>query len=154
RGGFKFFLLLPFITFKLVRSAGKMKQAGDTCAKHLREEILPAFAKQTEDEAARDLGKLDVPALLQALDRCIQQTLYDFARDSLKPTALAAVSMANIERGLAKAMGSDKVRSALGQLVMGVRPDVEADLPGAVSDLASGRIDRTEFLKRFGHRGP
>jgi pyruvate,water dikinase len=154
RGGFKFFLTLPLITFKLVRSAGKMKQAGETCAKHLREEVLPAFAKEAEEEVARDLAKLDEPALLQRLEHWIHRALYDFARDSLKPTALAAVAMGNIERGLAKSMAAQKVRSAVGQLVMGVRPDPEADLPGAVSDLAAGRLDRTEFLKRFGHRGP
>jgi pyruvate,water dikinase len=155
KGGLKFFILLPFITFKLLRSATRMKQAGDTCAQQLREHTLPAWTKETEEGAQEDLTKVDEAALLQRLEHWIRRSLYDFARESLKPTALAAVSMANIERGLAKgSMDAEKVRSAVGQLVMGVRPDADADLPEAVSNLAAGRLDRAEFLKRFGHRGP
>jgi pyruvate,water dikinase len=41
----------------------------------------------------------------------------------------------------------------LGELTLGVRPDPEADLPGALRELAAEQIDRSEFLKRFGHRG-
>ena len=76
------------------------------------------------------------------LECWIWRTLHDFARDSLKPTALAAVAMGNLERGLTKPLGADRTRAALGELTMGVRPDAEADLPGAVRDLASGRLDR------------
>ncbi len=36
---------------------------------------------------------------------------------------------------------------------MGVRPDPESDLPGAVRDLIAGRLERAAFLQRFGHRG-
>ncbi|MBL8798945.1 MAG: hypothetical protein JNM56_33985 [Planctomycetia bacterium] len=150
-----YLLLLPLITWKLFRSASLMKQAAETCADKLRQDILPKFGKETDEEAQRDLSKLDEPAVLERLKYWVRRTLYDFARESLKPTALAAVSMGNIERGLARArMSPEKVRSAVGQLVMGVRPDPEADLPGAVSDLSAGRLDRAEFLARFGHRGP
>jgi phosphohistidine swiveling domain-containing protein len=37
--------------------------------------------------------------------------------------------------------------------VMGVRPEPEADLAGAVRDLAACRLSRDAFLERFGHRG-
>jgi pyruvate,water dikinase len=154
RAGLKYWMMLPVTTFKLVRSATRLRQASRACADHLRKEVLPKFARETAEEDRRDLASLDDQALLAHLHQWIQRTLYDFARDSLKPTALAAVSMGNIERGLGDQLGPEKVRSAVGQLVMGVRPDAEADLPAAVSDLAAGRIDRGEFLKRFGHRGP
>jgi pyruvate,water dikinase len=36
---------------------------------------------------------------------------------------------------------------------MGARPDPEADLPGALRELAPGRLQRSAFLDRFGHRG-
>jgi pyruvate,water dikinase len=39
-------------------------------------------------------------------------------------------------------------------MTMGVRPDPEADLAGALSELAGGRLDQSAFLARFGHRGP
>jgi pyruvate,water dikinase len=37
---------------------------------------------------------------------------------------------------------------------MGVHPDEEADLPGAMRLLSEGKLARTTFLERFGHRGP
>jgi pyruvate,water dikinase len=36
---------------------------------------------------------------------------------------------------------------------MGACPDPEADLPGALRELAAGRLSRARFLKSFGHRG-
>jgi pyruvate,water dikinase len=42
----------------------------------------------------------------------------------------------------------------MSELVMGVHPDAEADLPGAMRELAAGTLDRATFLQRFGHRGP
>jgi len=154
RAGLKYWLLLPIITFKLVRSAAKMRQAAATCAAELREKTIPAWVKETDAEAHADLSKLDAPALLQKLEHWIQRTLYDFARDSLKPTVLAAVCMGNLERGLASVLAADKLQPAVNQLVMGVHPDVEADLPAGISELASNKLDRVDFLKRFGHRGP
>src|SRR5207237_10181239 len=53
-----------------------------------------------------------------------------------------------------QAVAAAKVRSAMGQLIMGVRPDEEADLPSAVHDLSARHLDRTQVLERFGHRGP
>lgn len=166
KGGLKFFLLLPFITFKLVRSAGRLRQEGKTCAARLRQEIIPAFSREIEQERSEDLSRLETPALLQRLEHWIKRTLTDFAREGLKPTLLAGVSMGTIERALGQALkspaaeGSEseartaaKVRSALGQLIMGVHPDAEADLPTAVHDLATGRLERITFLERFGHRG-
>ncbi len=35
---------------------------------------------------------------------------------------------------------------------MGVHPDADSDVPGAVRNLAAGKIDRETFLNTFGHR--
>jgi phosphohistidine swiveling domain-containing protein len=174
RGGITFLLQLPAIALQMVRSGLKMRAEAKVCASRLRQEVIPAFAKDVAQQAAADLSKLDPPALLQRLETWIRRTLYDYAREGLRATALAGVSMGNLERGLKKAMRppapsiiatpediaraqsatATKVRSALGQLIMGVRPDAEADLPSAVHDLAAGHLKRAEFLERFGHRGP
>src|SRR5262249_5463925 len=103
-------------------------------------------------EAAKDLTSLDSAALLERLEYWTRRTLIDFARDSLKPTVLAAVAMGNLERGL-RNLRPERVRSALGELTLGVRPDPEADLPGALRALTAGKIDRSTFLEKFGHRG-
>jgi pyruvate,water dikinase len=87
------------------------------------------------------------------LEHWTRRTLRDFARDSLKPTALAGLAMGRVERALLAALGPERTRTALGELVMGVHPDSEADLPSAMRDLAAGNLDQDGFLKRFGHRG-
>jgi pyruvate,water dikinase len=47
-----------------------------------------------------------------------------------------------------------RAQAALRELTMCVRdPSPETDLPGAVRALAAGELDRTTFLKKFGHRG-
>jgi pyruvate,water dikinase len=152
RAPLRFWLMLPWLLLKLSFSAGKLKKLSQTCAVKLRQDIFPSFAAETAQEMSQDLAPIESSALLDRLEFWIRRTLYDFGRDSLKPTVLAAVAMGNLERGLRK-LGPERTRSALGELTLGVRPDPEADLPGAISDLAAGRIDREAFLQRFGHRG-
>jgi pyruvate,water dikinase len=55
---------------------------------------------------------------------------------------------------LASALGTERTKAALSELVMGVCPDTEADVPRAMRELTTGNLDKTEFLKRCGHRGP
>jgi pyruvate,water dikinase len=144
---------LPFVFFESLRHAVRLGAASRTFADRFRREVIPAFAGEAARAAADDLTRLDESALLARLEHWVRRTLYDFARDSLKPTALAAVALANLERGLTPRLGSDHARDALRELSMGIRPDPEADLAAAVRDLAEGRLDRGAFLQRFGHRG-
>jgi phosphohistidine swiveling domain-containing protein len=153
RGGFKFWIKLPLITFRMMRSSAQLRQFNDTFAARLRGEILPAFLKETSEEMAKDVTAVATPALIERMEHWVKRTLYDFARDSLKPTALAGLAMGSLERALTNGLGPDRAKAALGELIMGVHPDPEADLPAAVRALAEGKLERTEFLKRFGHRG-
>jgi pyruvate,water dikinase len=148
----RFWLLLPWLTWKLFKSAVKLRGLSRTLAPKLRQEIFPALLTETDQEARKDLASVDSAALLEQLEYWIRRTLIDFARDSLKPTVLAAVAMGNLERGL-RNLGPERVRSALGELTLGIRPDPEADLPAALRDLAAGKIDHSTFLEKFGHRG-
>lgn len=153
RAGWRFWLFLPLIFFRMTRSAVQLNATSKTFADKLRKEIIPAFSTAADTEAAKDLSGLSNQALLEKLDEWIRRTLNDFARDSLKPTALAAVAMNTLERGLTRPLGQERARAALGELIMGVHPDPDADLPGNVRALAEGRLDRDTFLQRFGHRG-
>jgi pyruvate,water dikinase len=144
---------LPFVFFGSLRHALRLGTASRTFADRFRREVVPAFAEETARAAAEDLTRLDEAALLARLEHWVRRTLYDFARDSLKPTALAALALANLERGLTPCLGADRARAALRELSMGIRPDPEADLAAAFRDVAEGRLGREAFLKRFGHRG-
>ncbi len=170
RASWKFWLLLPVIFVKLLRANGKLAHITNTFADDFRDRIVPPFLEETRREAQVDLTQLKPEALLDRLNYWIQRTLRDFARDSLKPTALAdnvqnqlLVLLTRLE-GAAQPIGTrdakaaaiaagEKAQARLRQLVMGVRPDPDADLPTAVRDLATGRLDKKTFLEKFGHRG-
>jgi pyruvate,water dikinase len=157
RAGWRFWLLAPYYIPKamiqMVRADRQQREVGQTLAQRLRDELLPAFAGETAKGAAEDLTRLDNPTLLERLEHWTRRTLIDFARDSLKPTALAGLAMAKVERLLSASLSPERTRAAVGELTMGVHPDPEADLPGAMRDLAAGQLDRETFLQRFGHRG-
>jgi pyruvate,water dikinase len=160
RAGWRFWLFFPAVVFKLVRSGMKLRRLSRTFAERFRNEIVPAFVSEAKKEAGQDISKLAPAELLARLDHWIQRTLYDFARDSLKPTALAAVALGNLERALGRlltkpgdASAADRPQAASRELVMGVKPDPGTDLPGAIRDLANGKLDRADFLRDFGHRG-
>ncbi len=154
KAGWRYWLFGPVYVLRGLRHELNLQRWSRTFADKLRGEILPAFAAEAARGAEEDLAKLDGPALLERLEHWTRRTLHDFARDSLKATVLAAVAMGKLEFLLTKSLGAERTRSALGELVMGISPDADADLPAAVRDLASGTTDRATFLARFGHRGP
>jgi pyruvate,water dikinase len=157
RAGALFWLLLPlrlpFLAVGSMRHLLRLATLSSTFAARFRTEILPSFVAETTRAAAEDWGNLDTPSLLERLFYWSQRTLDDFARESLKPTALATVARNGIEAWFARKFGTERARTVLGELSMGVRPDPEADLPGAIRALMEGQLDRTAFLEHFGHRG-
>jgi pyruvate,water dikinase len=158
RAGGLFWLLLPvrlpFIVIGSIRRTLRLSTLSNTFAARFREEILPAFAAETSRAAAEDWSNLDTPALLEKLFYWSKRVLDDYARDSLKSTVLPTIARSGVEAWFARKVGAERARTVLGELSMGVRPDPEADLPAALGDLMEGRLERTAFLERFGHRGP
>jgi pyruvate,water dikinase len=144
---------LPLLTLKLLKADLQRQQISQAFPTRFREKVIPKFLRAVEDGMKENLTKLDDAALLERLEKWIQLTLYDFARDSLKPTAFAAFAMASLEQKFAKMVGAEKARQVVRDLIMGVHPDPETDVAQAIRDLAEGRLDRDTFLRRFGHRG-
>lgn len=147
-------LRLPFIIVGSVRRMLRLATLSSTFAARFREEILPAFAQETSQATAEEWNILDSPALLEKLFYWSKRTLDDYAAESLKPTALAAIARTGVEAWFARKLGAERARTVMGELSMGVRPDPEADLAGAIRELMEGRLERAAFLERFGHRGP
>jgi phosphohistidine swiveling domain-containing protein len=146
--------VLPWLTWKMVRGGVQRQRLVKTFAPRFRDEIAPAFRRETAEAWKVDLSRADDPDVVRFFEYWVQRTLIDFARDSLKPTALAALSMASLEQKLAAVLGPALAGELTRDLVMFVKPDPDADLPGAVRALAAGEMERAEFLERFGHRGP
>jgi pyruvate,water dikinase len=146
-------LTLPRLALRMLGGAVRRQRLVRSFAAHFREEVAPAFRQETGAAAGEDLTRLDDAALVRFFERWARRTLVEFARDSLKSTALAALCLAGLERKLAQVLGPSGARELTRDLVMGVRPETEADLAGAIRDLAAGRLLRDAFLERFGHRG-
>jgi pyruvate,water dikinase len=166
RAGLMFFVKVPLLFLKMWWSQIRQKQLIDSFADDFARVILPNYLAEIAKAKREDWGKLSSKEVLQRLHEWIQLTLFDFARHSLKPTALAAMVLANLERAFAArlkpanvppaeatAIGLQKAQAALRELVMGVHPDVETDLPSAIRALRERRLSRADFLERFGHRG-
>jgi rifampicin phosphotransferase len=153
KAGWHFWLLFPLHVVREMRATVARAQLAETFAERFRKEILPSYRAALNKESACDLGVLDGPALLAHLEDLIRLTLYDYARDSLKPTALAAFARGNLEKLLLKRLTPERTQAALGELAMGARPDPDADFAAAVQELAVGTRSRADFLKDFGHRG-
>jgi pyruvate,water dikinase len=152
-GWFLLPLRLPSITLRSVAQVARIAALTSTFAERFRNEIVPPFVEETRRAAAEDLTRLDDASLRERLEYWVRRTLYDFARESLKPTAIAAMARINVQRLLGRKLGPERARAAVNELSMGVRPDQEADLAGAMRDLMAGRLERATFLERFGHRG-
>jgi pyruvate,water dikinase len=153
RAGWRFWLLFPIHFCRDVAVAVQRNRLSESFPERFRKEILPAYLQMLSLESGRNLSAMLDAELLDHLEALTRITLIDFARDSLKPTALAAFARANLQQMLKRRLGPERIQSALGELVMGVQPDPETDLATAIRDLATGRLSRVKFLEQFGHRG-
>jgi pyruvate,water dikinase len=162
-GGWRFWLGLPVLFFKLWRQSGRLRKVAATFAGRFEQEIVALFLSEVAKEKAADLTALAPAALVERFHYWVRRTLDDFARDSLKPTALAGITLVNLQSALARHLqparfadrtaghlqGVERAQAALRELVMGVK----TRLSSAVREAAASRMSRDEFLAQFGHRG-
>ena len=166
RAGLAFFIKLPIIFFRMWWSQIQQQRLIQTFADDFEKVVLPPYLAEIDKARTEDWSKLSGRDVLAKMDAWIALTLFDFARHSLKPTALAAMVLGNLERAFAArlrpangtpeesaALGLQRAQAALRELVMGVYPDEHTDLPAGIRAVREGRLDRAEFLRRFGHRG-
>ena len=152
-GGFWRFLRLPGVLWSLIRTTGRIQAGSKTFAEKYRQTIAPLFLAEVENAETEDFSKLDPPSLLQRFHYWVKRTLVDFAKESLKPTLFAQFSMQVLEQQIKKPLGPERTRAALAELSAGAHPDADANLALAIRDLSAGKLSRTDFLKRLGHRG-
>ena len=112
RAGALFWLLLPvrlpFIVAGSLRRMVRLGALSTSFAARFRQEVLPEFAAETARAAAEDWSNLDTAVLLDRLHYWIKRTLDDYARDSLKPTALATVARTGLEAWLVRKLGPEQ----------------------------------------------
>jgi phosphohistidine swiveling domain-containing protein len=139
--------------WRISRGAKGFHDRGRRFAEPFRLKTIPAFVDETAQAAQENWSKLDALALLEKLEYWVERTLVTFARDSLKPTAFAAGSLARLQQLLEKKLPAERAKLAVGKLSLGIHPDADTDLPEALRQLAVGKLDRTTFVTKFGHRG-
>ena len=152
RAGWRFWLFFPASLWRGMRVAVQLQKTLDGFSTKFREQVIRNFVKEVDAAGLCNLRELESPALLEQLEHWIQRTLCDFARESLKPTVIAAWLMGNVEKSLTKSLGAEPARRAIGQLTLGAGADADANLSSALRDLAEGRLEKIAFLKGFGHR--
>ena len=150
----RFVLRLPGFVFKMLRATVKIASAKLVQAANLRDSILPEFARRVRAAQQTDLQKLNNSELLEFLQTWTTATLDDFASESLKPAAIVASALGELNKGLAPRMGVEEAGEAVRSLLSGVYFPSECDLAPALGKLAAGETTLAAFIENFGHRGP
>jgi rifampicin phosphotransferase len=166
KAGIGFWMKFPAMAIQ--QGWGESKRAGllERFAKGFVEQTAPDFVKATEAAWKEDWANLSSADLLRKLDEWRQRTLVDFAREGLKPTALAAIQMGKLEAAFARryqppgtklkpgeVAGADRAAAAIRDLTMGIKPPDDADLAGGIEKLSTSKLSKDEFVAVFGHRG-
>lgn len=146
-------LKLPATVYRMFRAHRHMRRQMQSLAGELRQRTFPEFAAEVAKARQIDIAGLAESELLDRLEFWRARTLVEFARIALRPSMFAAAALTSLEAGLKSVLGDERAPIAARELVTGVHPDPDADLAGAVRDMAEGRLERAEFLSRFGHRG-
>jgi len=146
-------IALPRLSLQMLLGALRRQRLARSYANRFREQIVPPFVRETQAAEQQDLSALPVNQVVDFFGHWVRRTLVEFARESLKPTALATLCMAELEQKLAGVLGPGRSREFVRELVMNVHPPAEVDYAAGLAELAAGRLDRATFLARFGHHG-
>jgi pyruvate,water dikinase len=152
QAGWSFWLLLPVHTGNTFLAALRMRSTREAFADYFSRELAPSFERKVARESELDLGSLTAKQLWERLNYRIERTLSDFARDALKPAALAASLISEMERVLRTEFGAEQARTWVKQLLAQASLPAQTDLAQAIRRLASGQLSRADFLHQFGHR--
>lgn len=129
---------LPGVMWQLWKINRTTRKLASTFAERYTSEIAPPFIAAAKAALAQDWSKLDSPTVLEEFRRWVERTFIEFARDSLKPTAIAAY--------LWDQLGDDP------NAARGANTPPDKSLSAGLNALATGSLNRAEFLERFGHR--
>jgi phosphohistidine swiveling domain-containing protein len=162
-----FWITFPWYSLKQWWGESKRQSELRSFADRFERKIAPAFLREVETATGEDWDSLSAPEIYGKFLEWFHKTLVDFARESLKPTALAAILMAKLEGAFTRRYqlpgtklkpgeptGQARARAALQELTMGVRPPADADFALGIEKLAAGEMTREAFLQAHGHRGP
>lgn len=153
RLSWRFWLNLPWTFWKMVRQVLRLNRLAGELPQRLREEVYPAFAQSAQAARRESLAGLSDRAVWQRFRHWQEATLVSFARQALQPTVVLGHLLGTLESILRKVLPPSQSAQAVRELLVGVRPDPQADVAGGLEKLMGGEWSLAEFLEQFGHRG-
>jgi rifampicin phosphotransferase len=129
---------LPVVLWRFWRISRITQKLANTFHERYQTTIAPPFIQDAKATLAQDWATLEPAAILAIFRHWVQRTFVEFARESLKPTAIAAY--------LWDQLGYSA------EVAHGAKPPAEKSLVAGLAAIKTGSLSRVEFLERFGHR--
>ena len=145
---------LPAILWTMRRAARRLKREAPQAAERFDQQTLPAFRAYVERELACDLRQLADRDLAAVLDQRCDRVLDEFGAEFLRPGLFAGLAVTALETRLVKLLGPEDGGRCVRALVSGLETDADVAPEAWLYRVAQGQCSLSEFLERFGHRGP
>ena len=161
RSNASFWLKIPLHIIRMSRAEMRLRQCRSDFARLLTEEVFPAFQKEVEAERDISYSDLTDAELVTKFEEWRAKTLDDFAPKTLTATLLAGFSLQRLEAALQKCLNETEVKTFANRLISGISgnltvetivPQAHPRLASKLSEVATGDLTLTDFLKDYGHR--
>ena len=162
RSNATFWLKLPLHIIRMSRAEKRLRQYRSDFDRQLIEEVFPAFQKEVESERNILYSDLTDAELVTKFKEWRAKTLDDFAPKALTATLLAGFSLQRLESTLQKCVSETAVKTFANRLMSGISGNLTVEtivpqvshprLASKLSEVATGDLTLTDFLKDHGHR--
>jgi pyruvate,water dikinase len=148
-----FWFKLPVHVIRMSRAEMRLRQCRSDFDQVLTARVFPTF--QSEVEAERDISYADLSdvELVGKFQTWCTKTLDDFAPEVLTATLLAGFSLQRLEATLQKCVDETAAKSIASRLISGLSGNLTVETNEKLSEVATGDLTLTDFLKDYGHRG-
>ena len=162
RSNTSFWVKLPLHIIRMSRAEMHLRQHRSDFARLLIEEVFPAFQKEVEAERNISYSDLTDTELVTKFEEWRAKTLDDFAPKALTATLLAGFSLQRLEVALQKCLNETETKILVNRLMSGTSGNLTDEtvvsqvshprLASKLSEVATGDLPLTDFLKDYGHR--
>ena len=162
RSNTSFWVKLPLHIIRMSRAEMRLRQYRSDFAGLLIEKIFPAFQKEVEAERNISYSDLTDTELVSKFEEWRAKTLDDFAPKALTATLLAGFSLQRLEVALQKCLNETETKILVNRLMSGTSGNLTDEtvvsqvshprLASKLSEVATGDLPFTDFLKDYGHR--
>ncbi len=162
RSNTSFWMKLPLHIIRMSRAEMHLRQYRSDFDRLLIEEVFPAFQKEVEAERNISYSDLTDTELVTKFEEWCAKTLDDFAPKALTATLLAGFSLQRLEVALQKCLNETETKILVNRLMSGTSDNLTIEtivpqvshprLASKLSEVATGDLTLTDFLKDYGHR--